>query len=245
VFAIVAPLLCPGWAIEWIIRKRWKNFEFRIFSAVPYFLAVAITATACAIWLDSGAVRAIAVYALAIMEFLALATCAVIAVVRAGKLQDMMLRIARRRYSRRTVPANGATIFAAVISGCYSVLFFGVLSYSLWRGDNTFYGDVPGPAPAIYHFWQFFQSSFLVFINNDGSIIAERFISQVIWDIERIIGIFLLVFLLAVLASGWTESALKNAMPERVAKQDGGDSHKGDDGQRGFSTPESDIASQE
>ena len=112
------------------------------------------------------------------------------------------------------MPANTATIFAAIASGCYSVLFFGALPYALWQGNGTFDSGISGPAPKLYYFWQFIQTSFLVFINNDGAVIARRFISEVIWDAERVIGIFLLVFLLAVLASGWAESAFKNTAPE-------------------------------
>jgi hypothetical protein len=212
---IVAPLSYPGWAVEWLIRKRRRDFQFRVFSAVPYFLTVATVATACMIWVDLPVVQGVAVYLLAVMEFIALTVCVAIAAVRMGKLHNLMLRVSRRRYSHHTlVPANSATIFAAIASGCYSVLFFGALPYALWQGNGTFYSGISGPAPKLYYFWQFIQTSFLVFINNDGAVIARRFISEVIWDAERVIGIFLLVFLLAVLASGWAESAFKNTAPE-------------------------------
>jgi hypothetical protein len=220
---IVAPLSYPGWAVEWLIRKRRRDFQFRVFSAVPYFLAVATVATTCIIWVNFPVVQGVAVYLLAVMEFIALTVCVAIAAVRMGKLHNLMLRVFRRSYSRHTlVPASSATIFAAIISGCYSVLFFGALPYVLWQGNGTFYSGISGPAPKLYYFWQFTQSSFLVFINNDGTVIAQRFISEVIWDAERIIGIFLLVFLLAVLASGWAESAFKNNASEKEIKGDEG-----------------------
>ena len=52
--------------------------------AVPYFLTVATVATACMIWVDLPVVQGLAVYLLAVMEFIALTVCVAIAAVRMG-----------------------------------------------------------------------------------------------------------------------------------------------------------------
>lgn len=66
----------------------------------------------------------------------------------------------------------------------------------------------------MYSFWQFLQNSFPTITNAGSTLVARRFLSQLIGDFERLVGIFLLMFLLSVLASGWAERALKRVNTE-------------------------------
>jgi hypothetical protein len=208
---IVAPIALPAWGIERIVRRRRPNFEFRIFSSTPYFFVVAIIATVAVITIRITVVQITALYFLAVMEMLALATCAMIAIISPGRLQTVLRMATRRSFKSRVVPANSATIYAAIISAIYAVFFFGTLSYALWQANQSYFGGVSEPSTRLYSFWQFIQNSSLIITNAGATIDSRRFLSQLIGDFERMVGIFFFVFLLSVLASGWAERALRGA----------------------------------
>lgn len=209
--AAIAPLAFPAWGIEWIVRKRRPSFEFAFFSATPYFLFVAAIAAAGVIAIDVAAIQVIALYLLTLMELISLSVCLTIAVISPGRLQTLNRMVAVRTLTPRIVTANRSTVYAAVASAFYAVYFFGILSYAVWRAEPSYFGGVSEPSTRLYSFWQFIQNSFLTITNAGGALIPRRFLSQLIGDSERIIGIFLLVFLLSVLASGWAEGALERA----------------------------------
>jgi hypothetical protein len=207
----IAPLAFPAWGIEWIIRKRRPGFEFAFFSATPYFLFVAAIAAVGVVAVNVTAIQVIALYLLALMELISLSVCMTIAIISPGRLQTLNRMVAIRNLTPRTVTANRSTVYAAVTSACYATYFFGILSYALWQDEPSYFGGVSEPSTRVYSFWQFIQNSFLTITNAGGMLISRRFLSQLIGDFERIVGIFLLVFLLSVLASGWAERALNRA----------------------------------
>ena len=208
---IAAPLIFPALGLEWIIQRWRKDFEFEIISSTPYFLFVAVVAAVGVVAADAVALRVITLYLLALMELISLSVCATIAVVSPGRLQTLNLMVAIRSLTPRIVTASRSTVYAAVVSACYAIYFFGILSYAVWRADPSYFGGVSEPSTRVYSFWQFIQNSFLTITNAGATLVSRRFLSQLIGDFERIVGIFLLVFLLSVLASGWTERALKRA----------------------------------
>ena len=108
----------------------------------------------------------------------------------------------------------------AVVSACYAVYFFGALTYVMWDADPSYFGNVSEPSTRLYSFWQFIQNSFLTITNAGSTLVSRRFLSQLIGDFERVVGIFLLVFLFSVLASGWAESALKRVSIGTAPKND-------------------------
>jgi hypothetical protein len=207
----IAPLAFPAWGIEWIIRKRRAGFEFAFFSATPFFLFVAAIAAVGIVATNVAAIQVIALYVLVLMELISLSVCMTIAVISPGRLQTLNRMVAVRSLTPQIVTANRSTVYAAVASACYAIYFFGILSYALWRAGPSYFGGVSEPSTRVYSFWQFIQNSFLTITNAGGALISRRFLSQLIGDFERIVGIFLLVFLLSVLASGWAEGALKRA----------------------------------
>jgi len=208
---VIAPLAFPAWGIEWIIRKRHPGFEFAFFSSTPYFLFVAAIAAVGIVAIDVTTIQAIALYLLALMEVISLSVCMTIAVISPGRLQTLNRMVAIRSLTPRIVTASRSTVYAAVASACYAIYFFGIVSYALWQAEPSYFGGVSEPSTRVYSFWQFIQNSFLTITNAGGALVSRRFLSQLIGDFERIIGIFLLVFLLSVLASGWAERALKRA----------------------------------
>jgi hypothetical protein len=220
----VAPLAFPAWGVEWIIRRWRRNFEFEAFNSTPYFLFVAAVAAAGIIATDAGVIQIIALYILALMELISLSVCVTIAVVSPGRLQTLNHMVARRSYKPRVITASRSTVYMAVVSACYAIFFFGTLSYAIWRADPSYFGDVSEPSTRMYSFWQFIQNSFLTMTNAGTTLVSRRFLSQLIGDFERIVGLFFLVFLLAVLASGWAERALKrvnmSAEPESNSEEE-------------------------
>ena len=210
---IAAPLLFPALAIEWIIHRwhKYKDFEFGIISSTPYFLFVAVIAAVGVVFSNVLAIRVIALYLLALMELISLSVCATIAVISPGRLQTLNLTVAIRSFTPRTITASRSTVYAALVSAGYAVYFFGILSYALWQADPSYFEGVSEPSTRVYSLWQFVQNSFLTITNAGATLVSRRFLSQLIGDFERIVGIFLLVFLLSVLASGWTERALRRA----------------------------------
>jgi hypothetical protein len=66
------------------------------------------------------------------------------------------------------------------------------LSYVTWETDPTYFGEVSEPSTRLYSFWQFIQNSFLTITNAGGTLISRRFLSELIGDAERIVGIFFL-----------------------------------------------------
>lgn len=91
------------------------------------------------------------------------------------------------------------------------MLFFGALYYVLWRASHSFFGGVSDTSERLYIFWQFIQNSFLTITNAGPTMNFQRFLSQLIGDCERLVGIFIFVFLLSVLASGWAERASRRS----------------------------------
>lgn len=207
----VAPLALPAWGIEWIIRRWRRDFEFRIFSSTPYFLSISAIAAVVIVATDVVAIQVIAMYLLALMELISLSVCASIAVISPGRLQAVNLIAARRSSRPQILTASRSTVYAAVVSAGYATFFFGTLSYVVWHADPSYFGNVSEPSTRIYSFWQFIQNSFLTVTNAGPTLVSRRFSSQLIEDFERIVGIFLLVFLLSVLISGWAERALNRA----------------------------------
>ena len=205
----VAPLAFPAWGIESIIRRWRRDFEFSAFNSTPYFLFVAGIAAVGIVATDIATLQIISLYLLALMELISLSVCVMIALVSPGRLQTLNRTVARRRWKSRVITANSSTVYMAVISACYASFFFGILSYAMWHADPSYFGDVSEPSTRVYSFWQFIQNSFLTITNAGTTLASRRFLSQLIEDFERIVGIFLLVFLLSVLASGWAERALK------------------------------------
>jgi hypothetical protein len=177
----------------------------------PYFLGLAVVSTVAVLAFRVLAVQLIGLYVLVMMELIALVTCAVIAVVRAGRLQSLVRTVAGRSFSPQDVMAGPATIYASVVSIAHTVVFFGVLSFAIWRGNASYFGGVSASSPPLYAFWQFVNNSFLTIVNNNGPLTEARFAAQVICDAERVIGIFLLVFVLGVLVSGWAEQAIRRS----------------------------------
>src|ERR1700684_84239 len=208
---VIAPLAFPAWGIESIIRKRRHDFEFAFFSATPYFIFVAAIAGMGVVAIDVAAIQVIALYLLVLMQLISLSVCMTIAAISPGRLQTLNRMVAIRSLTPRIVTASRSTVYAAVASACYAIYFFGILSYVLWQAGPSYFGGVSEPSTRVYSFWQFIQNSFLTITNSGTTLISRRFLSQLIGDFERIVGIFLLVFLLSVLASGWAESALKRA----------------------------------
>jgi hypothetical protein len=211
VLVIVAPIAFPAWGIERVVRRRRPTFEFRIFNSTPYFLVVAVIATFAVIAIRITVIQITAVYFLAVMELLSLATCAMIAIINPGQLQTVLRMATRRSFKSRVVPANSATVYAALVSAVYAVFFFGTLSYALWQANHSYFEGVSEPSTHLYSFWQFIQNSSLTITNAGATIDSRRFLSQLIGDFERMVGIFFFVFLLSVLASGWAERALRGA----------------------------------
>jgi hypothetical protein len=207
----IAVLAFPAWGIESIIRKQRPGFEFAFFSATPYFFFVAVIAALGIVATKVAAIQVIALYLLTLMELISLSVCMTIAVISPGRLQTLNRMVAIRSLTPRIVVANRSTVYAAVASACYAIYFFGILSYALWEAGPSYFGGVSEPSTRLYSFWQFIQNSFLTLTNAGGTLISRRFLSQLIGDFERIVGIFLLVFLLSVLASGWAERTLKRA----------------------------------
>lgn len=211
VLVVGAPLAYPAWAIERAIKKHRPSFEFGIYTSTPYFLALGVTSVITLITVRVLAVRIVALYVLTIMELISLATCAIIAVIRAGRLQSFMRTVARRSIRPQAVTARPVTIYAATVSVVYAVVYFGALSLVLWQGSASYFAGLSRNSSTVYSFWLFIQNSFLTIINNSGPLDETRFASQVIADVERIIGIFLLVFVLGVLISGWAEQAVRRS----------------------------------
>jgi hypothetical protein len=212
---IGAPLAYPAWAIERAIRRYRPDFQFAIYNSAVYFSVFVVISVTCVIFIRSFAVQLIAIYLLTLMELISLATCAVIAAVRAGRLQKLMLTVTRRSFRPQVVVAGPATIFAAFASIVHAVIFFAAISFVLWRTDASYFGDLPATSTMLYSFWQFMQNSFMTIINNSGPLVARRFASQVLSDFERIVGIYLLVFVLGILASGWAERAVQRLASDR------------------------------
>lgn len=225
VFLVIAiPLAAPAWAIERLIRKWWSSdFEFRAFSATPYFVCVTIAATVAIVATRLFVAQVIAMYLLADMELVCLATCTAIALVNPGRVQTLLRNVSRRTFSPRVITVGRTTIYMAIVSAAYSVWFFGALSFILWQADHTYFGGVSEPSPRVYVFWQFLQNSFLAITNSNNTLSAERFLSQLVDDSELIVGIFLLVFLLAVLVSTWAERARNNIEPSQTVKSNSQD----------------------
>lgn len=206
---VVFPIVFPAWVIEWIIRRWRRNFEFGAFNSTPYFLFVAAIAAVGIIATDVFAIQITAVYLLALMELISLSVCVTIAVVSPGRLQTLNRMVTRRRMKARVLTASRSTVYMVVVSACYAIFFFGALSYAMWHADPSYFGGVSEPSTRVYSFWQFIQNSFLTITNAGATLVSRRFLSQLIGDFERIVGIFLLVFLLSVLASGWAERAIE------------------------------------
>ena len=177
---IAAPLIFPALGLEWIIQRWRKDFEFEIFSSTPYFLFVAVVAAVGVVAADSVAIHVVAPYLLALMELISLSVCATIAVVSPGRLQTLNLMVAIRNLTPRIVTANRSTVYAAVVSACYAIYFFGILSYAVWRADPSYFGGVSEPSTRVYSFWQFIQNSFLTITNAGASVVASRAISVAI-----------------------------------------------------------------
>jgi hypothetical protein len=208
-----APLTYPAWTIERVIRRHRPDFEFGIYTSVPYFSGVAVISIVAVLAVHEFLVQVIAMYALTMMELISLATCAVIAVIRAGRLQNLMRTVTRRTFTPQAITARPATIFASVVSIIYAIVYFGILSYAIWQANASYFGGVSASWSTPYRFWQFAHNSFLTIINNNGPLTEARFATQLIYDTERVIGIFLLVFVLGVLVSGWTEHAVRSPAP--------------------------------
>jgi transposase len=213
---VAIPLAAPTWAIEFAIRKSSRrSFEFQAATATPYFFIVALSSTAGVIFVTSVVVQIMALYILADMELVCLVTCVVIALINPGPVQTLLRAASRRRTTFRpqVMAADPKTIFIAIISAGYSIWFFGALSFALWRADHSYFGGVYSSTSQLYVFWEFIQNSFQVLTNSSASLIAERFLSQLLADFEFIVGIFLVVFLLTILVSSWASRALENGPP--------------------------------
>jgi hypothetical protein len=206
---VVAPLAFPAWGVEWIVRRWWRDFEFEAFNSTPYFLFVAVIAAVGVVAADAGVIKIIALYLLALMELISLSVCVMIAVISPGRIQTLNRIAARRSFKPQVITASPSTLYMAVVSAGYATFFFGTLSYAIWRADPSYFGNVSEPSTSVYSFWQFIQNSFLTITNAGATLVSRRFLSQLIGDFERIVGVFFLVFLLSVLASGWAERAFK------------------------------------
>ncbi len=208
---IIAPVAVPAWTLERVIRRWRPDFEFGTFSSTPYFVLVVLIATVGLIASPTNAIGFVSLYVLFILELVSLSVCATIAIISPGRLQVLNRTVARRTFSPQAVTANRTTIYSAIVSAGYAVFFYGAVSYVLWQGNHSFFGRVSAHSATPYIFWQFMQNSFLIITNAGPTLTPQRFLSELIRDVELIVGIFLLVFLLSVLASGWTERALKAA----------------------------------
>lgn len=208
---IIAPIAVPAWTVERIIRKWRPDFEFGTFSVTPYFVIVVLIATVGLIAAPASAIGIFSLYILFILELVSLSVCATIAIISPGRLQALNRTVARRSLSLRAVTANRTTIYSAIVSAGYAVIFYGAVSYVLWQNSHSFYEGVPTNSAKPYTFWQFIQNSFLTITNAGPTLTPRRFLSELIGDIELTVGIFFLVFLLSVLASGWAERAFKAA----------------------------------
>lgn len=211
VLVVGAPLTYPAWTIERAIKRYRPSFEFGIYTSTPYFLALGAASVVMLMAVHVLAVRIVALYVLTIMELISLATCTIIAVIRAGRLQSFMRTVTRRSFRPQAVTARPATIYAATVSVVYAIVYFGTLSLVLWQASASYFAGLSRNSSTTYSFWLFIQNSFLTIINNSGALDETRFASQVIADVERIIGIFLLVFVLGVLISGWAEQAVRRS----------------------------------
>lgn len=206
---VVAPLAFPAWGVEWVVRRWWRDFEFEAFNSTPYFFFVAVIAAIGVVTPDAEIIKIIALYLLALMELISLSVCVMIAVISPGRIQTLNRIAARRSFKPQVITASPSTLYMAVVSAGYATFFFGALSYAIWRADPSYFGNVSEPSTSVYTFWQFIQNSFLTITNAGATLTSRRFLSQLIGDFERIVGVFFLVFLLSVLASGWAERAFK------------------------------------
>jgi hypothetical protein len=220
---VVAPLAFPAWGVEWAVRRWRRDFEFGAFNSTPYFFFVTVIAAVGVVVPDAEVIKITALYLLALMELISLSVCVMIAVISPGRVQTLNLIAARRSFKPQVVTASPSTFYMAVISAGYATFFFGALSYAIWRRDPSYFGNVSEPSTSAYSFWQFIQNSFLTITNAGATLTSRRFLSQLIGDFERIVGVFFLVFLLSVLASGWTERAFKRADAGSQSENNSGD----------------------
>jgi hypothetical protein len=220
---VVAPLAFPAWGVEWVIRRWRRDFEFQAFNSTPYFLFVAVIAAVGVVATDAGVIKIIALYILALMELISLSVCVMIAVISPGRIQTLNRIAARRSFRPQVITASPSTLYMAVVSACYATFFFGTLSYAIWFADPSYFGNVSEPSTSVYSFWQFIQNSFLTITNAGATLASRRFLSQLIGDFERIVGVFFLVFLLSVLASSWAERALKRVNMGSEAETNSGE----------------------
>jgi hypothetical protein len=170
---------------------------------------VTVIATTVIVATRFATAQAFAMYLLSDLELLALATCAAIAVVNPGRIQEVLRAVTRRERAFRpqVIVANRTTIYIAIIFRYYSMWFFASLSFVLWQSDHTYFSGVSGSSSRLFIFWQFVQNSFLTITNSNNNLNPKRFLSQLSSDVELMVGIFLLVFLFAVLVSSWAERA--------------------------------------
>jgi hypothetical protein len=202
---LVVPMTRPAWWIEAALRRRRGSFDFDYLNSTPYFACWGLVATSLVVWTDNLLAELAGLYALSLMEIVALGVSLMIAVARPGRIQRFMLTMARRRHPGGLVPVTVPTSYGALVALSFSTWYFACVNLFLDRHFAGLYTGVENRGSSLSRFWEFLYYSFTTVTTLGGRIQPDRFGAEMVVVLEVTIGIFFFLFLLGTLVARYLD----------------------------------------
>lgn len=204
--AIIWLIALPGWGIERLVRRFWKpDWYFDLSTATLYFLVAALGSAVGVIW-GSIPVATIGLYPPTAMEMYALWYCVTIAMGRPGMAYSLMKKYGKRPNIKQEAPLfSKSTLYIAGVSYCYTIFYFGVLNYFLFRMIECAFQGIQGQSP-LARAWEFFYYSTVTIMTlGYGDIVPKHFLSQFLTVVELFIGLFFALFVFGAFVSFYVD----------------------------------------
>ena len=147
----------------------------------------------------------LSLYALLLLEGVALSISLVLAVAKPGLVQRATRIVARRKHVAQVIPLTAETVYAALAAFAYTAWSFACVTVVLCREGQGYYTGLSGDKSGVSIFWQSLYYSSTTVGNLGSDISPIRFLSELARLLEGFIGIFFFLFLLATLIARYLD----------------------------------------
>jgi hypothetical protein len=193
---LIHPIAWPGWLIELIVRQRFPDWEFNVYTSTPYFLCLLSLAT-FGLLSGNSIMMGAAMYVVAAMELLALWICLTYSLGRSGLARRWFRNLGRRRWqiADGEVTLSSASLYGGIVGYVFTIYFFACVEFLVEYVAPNSYAGLKSQN-GVHRLWELFYFSVVTIATvGYGDIVPNGVLAQCAVVSEIFLGFFFVVFL--------------------------------------------------